>query len=91
MNVITECTIVFLTQLVFIWFRTLNVKAVADNNIKNVILTGAAVHLAWLVGIAIGASNMYKIITSFNFQFLPIIFSSLIGGLIGSYLAMIKK
>jgi len=91
MNVITECIIVFLTQLVFIWSRTLNVKAIANKNIKSVLLTGALVHLAWLVGIAIGASNTYKIINDFKIEYLPVIIFSLAGGLVGSYFAMVNK
>jgi len=71
--------------------RTLNVRAVASANIKNVLLTGAVVHIAWLVGIAIGAISMYKIMNDFRLEYLPIVICSLSGGLIGSYFGMMNK
>lgn len=84
--------IVFVTQLVFIGCRTWNVKAIAKNNIPQVLISGSIVHLSWLVSIAIGAISMHEIITNFQLNYLPIIACSLSGGLIGSYLSMkIKK
>jgi predicted MFS family arabinose efflux permease len=91
MDILTQCIIVFITQLVFIWSRTLNVRAVAKHNTPAVLLTGAVVHIAWLVGIAIGATSMYKIMTDFKLEYLPIVACSLVGGLLGSWLAMRKK
>jgi len=83
--------IVFFTQLIFIGCRTWNVKAIADKNIKQVIISGAFVHLSWLVSIAIGAVSMHEIITNFRLEFIPIVLCSLSGGLIGSYLSMKSK
>jgi len=83
--------IVFFTQLIFIGCRTWNVKAIADKNIKQVIISGAFVHLSWLVSIAIGAVSMHEIITNFRWEFIPIVICSLSGGLIGSYLSMKSK
>lgn len=83
--------IVFVTQLIFIGFRTWNVKAIAKQNITHVLISGAVVHLAWLVSIAIGAVSMNEIISNFEWSYLPIVFGSLSGGLIGSYLSMKSK
>ena len=91
MEIIIQCLIVFFTQLLFVWTRTLNVRAVASKNTKSVIITGIFVHITWLIGIAIGANSMYKIMNEFNLEHLPIIFFSLIGGLLGSWFAMVKK
>lgn len=89
--IIKYSIIVFITQLVFIGCRTWNVKAIAKQDIPQVLLSGTFVHLAWLVSIAIGAVSMHEIITKFEFSYLPIIFCSLSGGLIGSYLSMKSK
>ena len=83
--------IVFVTQLIFIGCRTWNVKAIASDNIPQVLISGTFVHLSWLVSIAIGAISMYEIITNFEWSYLPIIACSLIGGLIGSYISMRSK
>lgn len=90
-NILLYSVTVFFTQLIFIGCRTWNVKAIANKDITQVLASGAFVHLAWLVGIAIGAVSMHKIITEFKLEYLPIIFCSLTGGLIGSYISMKSK
>jgi len=80
--------IVFITQFVFIFCRTWNVKSIAKNNIKQVLLSGSFVHFTWLISISINTISMAKMITEFKTEYLPVIFSSLIGGLLGSYLSM---
>lgn len=82
---------IFLTQLVFIGCRTWNVKAVAKNNLRDVLLSGAIVHMAWLVSIAIGSVSMNEVITNFKWEYLPIILCSLTGGLIGSWIGLREK
>ena len=82
---------VFVTQLVFIGFRTLNVKAVSKGNTKGALITGAIVHLSWLVGIAIGAVSTNEIISNWDWKYLPVVLCSLSGGLLGTYLAMKEK
>lgn len=82
--------IVFATQLIFIGCRTWNVKAIARNDLFQVLLSGTFVHLSWLVSIAIGAVSMSEIISDFNWSYLPVVVCSLIGGLIGSYIGLKK-
>lgn len=84
------CFTVFFTQLIFISCRTWNVKAVAKNDLKQVLISGAFVHISWLVAIAIGASSTYKILV-FEWQYLPVIICSLAGGLIGSYIGLQER
>lgn len=91
MDIIIQCIIVFFTQFAFVWLRTLNVRAVALHNIPAVVITGGFVHLTWLVGIAIGANSMYKIMNDFRLEYLPIILCSLVGGILGSILGMKQK
>lgn len=82
---------VFITQIIFIGCRTWNVRAIAQKNIKEVLVSSGLVHLSWLVSIAIGASTTTQIMIEFKWQYMPIIFFSLIGGLIGSYIPLRKK
>ena len=83
--------IIFLTQVIFIGCRTWNVKAISRNNLSQVLLSGAFVHLSWLVSIAIGAFSMNEIIQNFQWEYLPIVFCSLSGGLLGSYIGLKEK
>ncbi len=83
--------IVFLTQLIFIGCRTWNVKAIAKNNLLHVLLSGAVVHIAWLISIAIGAVSMNEIVSEFNWEYVPVVICSLTGGLIGSYLGLKER
>lgn len=83
--------IVFFSQLFFIGFRTLNVKAVATKNIKGALITGAFVHLSWLVSVSVGATSTYEIVAQQQWQYWPVIACSLSGGLIGTFVAMKYK
>lgn len=91
MQIFTLSLTVFITQLIFIGCRTWNVKAIAKNSISQVLLSGAIVHLSWLVSIAIGAASMYEIMSEWNWHFLPVVGCSLSGGLIGSYIGLKER
>lgn len=69
--------IVLLTQIVFLYFRTLNVMYVADRKVLASIITGNAIGIAWLISIAIGANAIM------NLQWQPIL-GHIIGGTIGT-------
>lgn len=87
-EVLSYCITVFLTQLIFIGCRTWNVRAVAQRKIGQVLLSGAVVHLSWLLSIAIGVASMNEILTNWDWSYLPVVMSSLVGGLLGSWIAM---
>ena len=92
MNVIIYyCIVVFITQFIFIGCRTWNVAAIAEKNIPAVIISGAFIHIAWLVSIAIGAVSMNELISNFDLNFLPVVFCSLTGGVLSSYIVMKYK
>lgn len=82
---------VFVNQLVFIWARTWNVKMIAANNLKGVLLSGAIVHVAWLLGITIGVVSMKEILINFQLIYTPVLIGSLSGGLLGSYFGLLEK
>lgn len=83
--------VVFITQLIFIGSRTWNVKAIAKNDIPMVLLSGAIVHIAWLVSISVGVVSMSQLMMNYNHQYIPVILCSLSGGLLGSYISMKSK
>jgi len=90
-NILLMTITVFVNQLIFIWARTWNVKMIAMNHLKGVLLSGAVVHIAWLVGITIGVVSFKAILTDFEWKYLPVIVGSLTGGLIGSYFGLMEK
>ena len=92
MDSITVMTVtVFINQLIFIWARTWNVKMIAANNMKAVLVSGAVVHIAWLIGITIGVVSFSEILQNFELRYLPVIFGSLTGGILGSYFGLLEK
>lgn len=76
--------IVLVTQIVFLWLRTLNVKYTANDHMVGAMLTGVGIGLAWMVGIAIGANSMME------GHIFPIAMH-IVGGTIGTYMGMRKK
>lgn len=69
--------IVLITQIVFLYFRTLNVMYVADRKVLASIITGNAIGIAWLISIAIGANAIM------NLQWQPVL-GHIIGGTLGT-------
>jgi len=89
---ITDLTIyMFVSQIIFIGFRTINVRAIAKGDITKALFSGALVHWSWLVSIAIGATSMYELMNTWNWSYLPIIVASTTGGLLGTYYGMKNK
>ncbi len=81
---ITEMTItVFITQFIFTWGRTWNIKSIADRNIKQVLLSGTIVYLCWLMSIALGTISVIELVQNFNINYIPVVISGLIGGNLG--------
>lgn len=91
MEVFNYSVIIFITQLVFIGARTWNVRAIAEKNILQLLLSGTVVHISWLVSITVGVVSMKEIMLNFQWEYLPIIICSLTGGLIGSYIGLKAK
>jgi len=83
-STLSLCMLVFVTQILFILFRTLNVVYTAELNHVGSMVTGALVHLSWLVAISIGVKSMMYLDTY-------VIISSLVGGLSGTYIGIKLK
>lgn len=82
---------VLLTNIVFLYGRTWNISAIAEKDIKGVLISATVVHLSWLISVAIGAYSMQKILMNFNWGDVPVVLGSLGGGLYGSYIALKNK
>jgi len=74
--------IVFFTQIIFVWLRTLNVVYISKLLILPSILTGIGIGFAWLVSITIGVNALM------DYQPLPLI-GHLLGGVIGTYVGLV--
>jgi len=70
--------IVLITQIVFIYCRTLNVMYVAEKKVLPAIVSGNLIGIAWLISIAVGANAIMTL------QWQPIL-AHLIGGTLGTY------
>jgi len=90
-QIIIDGIVVFITQLIFIGSRTINVKAIAERNMKKALLSGAVIHLAWLVSISIGVVSINSVMKEFDWQYIPVILCSLSGGLLGTYWGLKEK
>lgn len=70
--------IVFVTQIIFLYLRTLNVIYTSERKIWGTIITGNGVSVSWLLSMSIGLNSM------FTGDWQPIV-AFLIGGTIGTY------
>lgn len=78
----------FITQFIFIWMRTLNVRYVATGRVWPAILSGAVIHWTWLIGIAIGVASMAEIVRNFSIEYVPVVAASTLAGAWGTWLAL---
>lgn len=77
----TLCVVVFVSQILFIFFRTINVIYTSERNYWVSAGTSVAIHLCWLLSITIGV----KSIMSFDGW---VILASAIGGASGTCLGI---
>ncbi len=76
-NSVELAFIVCFTQMAFLWFRTVNIKATSDHNIFKAIWSGNGLALVWIISVSIGVKSIM------NGDILPII-GHLVGGTIGT-------
>lgn len=70
--------VVFITQIIFLYLRTLNVIYTSERKVLGTILTGNGVSISWLISMSIGLNSM------FTGDWQPIV-AFLVGGTIGTY------
>ena len=76
--------IVFISQTIFLWFRTLNVIYTSKLLVIPSVLTGIGIGISWLIAVAIGVNSILKL------EFLPIV-GHIIGGALGTVLGLYKE
>lgn len=83
---IYNCIVVLISQIVFLWLRTVNVKRVALNQLWPAIFSGTGVGITWLISVSMGVDSLLDIKNKW-----PVTLCHLIGGAIGTYMGMRKK
>lgn len=76
--------VVLISQIVFIYLRTINVIYTSERRMIPAIISGNGIGLAWLVSISIGGNSIM------HGEFLPIL-AYLIGGTLGTYWGIKKE
>lgn len=76
--------IVFISQLIFIYLRTINVIYTAEKRMVPALVTGVGVALFWLISSSIGINSLMK------GQIIPII-GFILGGSLGTYFGIKKE
>lgn len=76
--------IVFITQILMLYFRTINIFYTTQSKIFGAIWTGNANAIMWLLSMTIGMTSMVK------GNWLPILMY-LVGGSFGTYLGIIQE
>ena len=72
--------VVFITQIVFLYARTLNVMYVAEKRLVQSLVTGGIVSITWLISISIGVNAVMTL------QWQPVI-AYIIGSSVGVVIA----
>jgi len=73
--------IILISQIAFIYFRTINMIHTSDKEVFKAILSGWGVGVTWLISISFGVSSMI------NLQWQPIT-AFLLAGAIGTYIGI---
>lgn len=76
--------VILISQVIFIYLRTLNVIYTAERKMLATIITGNGIGLAWLISMSVGVKSIME------GQPLPIL-AFLIGGTLGTYLGIKKE
>lgn len=90
-NIFVSALAVFVIQLIFIGTRTWNVKAISQGRVGAALLSGAIIHLSWLLSLFIGVDSAEQVVVNGSWKHTIVVFASLSGGLLGTYVGMIKK
>lgn len=83
-NTYLSALVVLISQLIFIYLRTINVIYTAERKLIPAIISGNGIGLAWLVSMSVGANSIM------NGEIIPII-AFLIGGTLGTYWGIKKE
>jgi uncharacterized protein YebE (UPF0316 family) len=76
--------VVLVTQIIFIYLRTVNVASIARNNVSGALISGAGVGLFWMITTTIGVYSITQLLWQ------PVV-AHLVGGAVGTYYGMKTK
>lgn len=76
--------LIFISQVIFLYLRTLNIRHVSEGRMLKALLSGNGIAIFWMLSIAIGVNALWE------GDWTPII-AHLLGGSLGTYLAMKRK
>ena len=76
--------IILVSQICFLYLRTLNVIYTAEKKILGAIITGNGIGVSWLITMSVGVNSIM------SGQLIPIV-CFLIGGSIGTYLGIMQE
>lgn len=80
---------VFISQILFLFLRTLNVKAISEGKTAKVIVTGLGVGCFWLIATSVGVYSIHEIFEDYTkIQNWIAVAAHLSGGALGSFMAM---
>lgn len=91
MDIWKLCLLLFFSQLLFVYARTSNVRQISKGNMQGSMLSGAFLHIVWLITIGAGGASAIKVLFEGDLQYLWAVAFSLSGGLFGTYLALKNK
>lgn len=60
LNIWIQVLILFISQFIFIYFRTVNISAQIEHNRLKLLWSGFFVHVTWLLGITIGVNALLE-------------------------------
>ena len=83
-NIWLQVIILFVSQLVFIYFRTVNISAQIEHDRFKLLWSGLFVHITWLIGITIGVNALLE-----GTYWLVVV--SWLGGALGADLGLKKQ
>lgn len=81
LTVVELTIVVFFTQIIFIWLRTINISHIAHKRVVASIISGNGIAITWMISTTIGVSALLQ------GEPLPII-AHLIGGSIGTFIGL---
>ena len=79
-----QAMVVLISQVLFLYFRTLNIKYIAQKRVLPAIVSGNCIGLLWLVTVAFGAKALL------DGELLTVL-AQLLGGSIGTYFGVVGK
>jgi hypothetical protein len=83
-NEYLSAVIILVSQICFLYLRTLNVIYTAEKKILGAIITGNGIGVSWLITMSVGVNSIM------SGQLIPIV-CFLIGGSIGTYLGIMQE